>query len=177
MAKINFSDLKLEVKESISEVKVGDNTIWVRNWLPMQLKEDFFNYVIQNSLDPTTNTFSPLRTEVYFAIAACQYYGQIEFTEEELTTKILDTYDALDSNGIIQNVIDNIDADELVFMQDGIEKICNAIETYSNSFAGQMSVMTSDADSFNKSVEELTNKIKNREGLELLEEIHALESK
>lgn len=177
MAKINFSDLKLEVKENISEVQIGDNAIWVRNWLPMHFKEDFFNYVIQNSLDPTTNTFSPLRTEVYFAIAACQYYGQIEFTEEELTAKILDTYDALDSNGIIQLVIDNIDADELVFMQDGVEKICNAIETYANSFVGQISSMTSDTDTLNEKLDDLMSKVKNREGIELLEEIRSLETK
>ena len=177
MAKINFSDLKLEVKENISEVQIGDNTIWVRSWLPMKEKEEFFDFIITNSIDVNTKTCSPLRVEVYFAIAACKYYGQIEFTDEELSTELLEIYDKLDINGVIQRVIDAIDTDELEFMQNCTNDLCESIERYYNSFAGQLSAMSKEADVFNNEVQSLVDKIKNREGLELLEEINSLESK
>lgn len=168
---MNLNDLGLEFK--LSEPKTftcGDETIGVVQYLPIDEKANLIKYVIDWSLDDNTGCFSPIRVEVFFSIALCKWYASMEFepTAEMPFSKI---YDILETNHIIETVMDNIPEDELNFLQDLVNDTIKDVARYNNSAAGIIQAMNANAEGLNGQISSILEKIKNSEGLEQLSAI------
>lgn len=144
-----------------------DKVIRVRQYLPIDDKIELINYVVDNSLDNTTGCFSPIRTNVFFSIGVLRQYCGINFGDENVSS----IYDLLEESGIIDIVMEAIPQDEMKYMEDLLNATTADISRYNNSAAGIIRSMSGDADSLGTSLDDILQKIKNREGLEVLSEI------
>lgn len=167
MAGINFKDLKLETNIDFSNIKFGDIELNIRNYLTTREKAKLIQFVVEGALDDNTGCFSPLRVDVYFSIAICGWYAGIIFDEED-AKNIESVYDALDSNGVLQCIINAIPSEEFNFIQDLVNNTIEDIAKYNSSAAGIIKNMTVDADGLGSQIENILEKVKNGEGLETL---------
>lgn len=163
---IMFSDLDLKLNDACTLVRFKDIDITVLQYLPIEEKIEFLQYVVNSSLDDTTGCFSPIRVEVYFGLAICKWYTDIEFDDDNISKN----YDLLDSSGLLSLIMRAIPQEELEFMSDLVEQTVADICRYNNSAAGIIYNITSksDADNLSKQIQEIMDKVNNKEGLELL---------
>lgn len=170
MAKISFNKLGLKYNDEVSTVQINDVDIIVKKYLSVNQKADFIEFVLGNAIDEKTGQFSPLRIEVYFAIGLLKYYADISFTEKQMAD-IAKTYDILESNGAIDIVTDAIPSTEYDFMTSLVSDTAKDLSNFNSSFAGMLSMMSSDASNLDSQINDILKKVKDKEGLELLDEI------
>lgn len=174
MSKIAFSKLKLKLPIDTVEVVIGEGdsaiTLEVKQYLPQNEKAELIQYVITNSLDDTTGCFSPIRLETYFSLAIAKWYGQITFTDKQLSDAAK-TYDLLESNEVFDKIMCAIPSAEYKFLNAAVNDTANDIARFNNSFAGMITAMSGDASAMDSQLTEIFEKIKNKEGLEELSAI------
>jgi len=165
----NFKDLKLETKVPIAKLKINDAIeLDVRTYLPMQDKIALVTYVVDHAIDENTGRFSPLRIGLFFDLAVAFYYGGISFEDD---VNALDAYDALETNGVLDSIVNAIPSEEYDAIKSLVEETAKDIADYNSSFAGILRIASSEAGGLGEKTEELLTKVKNREGLEILDEI------
>ncbi len=165
---MNFVELGLELQSKENEVKIGEELILrVRDYLPINEKASFIEYVAVNALDDNTGCFSPLRVELYFALAICHFYAGIEFED----VNPAEVYDLLETNEVVSSIMQAIPRDEINFLQELVEETIRDMARYNSSAAGVIQGMSSNASSLDTEINEILGKITNAEGLELLSEI------
>ena len=137
------------------------------NYLPVDEKAEFIQFIVNHALDDMTGCCSPVRIEVYFSIAVCKWYANITFTEKQMT-EISKTYDLLEENGVIDQIISTIPEDEIEFMKELVNDTVSDIARYNSSAAGIIQAMTANAGGLDSQITEILDKIKNGENLETL---------
>lgn len=168
MKEIAFNTLGIQPNIKVEKINFNDTImIEVCNYLPISEKTKLLQFVVDGALDETTGTFSPLRVEVYFAIAVCRWYAGITFTEEDLVN-VAAVYDALDTNGVINAIMAAIPEEEMMFIRALVEETIEDIARYNSSAAGIIQNMSSDASGLDTQLNQILDKIKNSEGLEQL---------
>ena len=168
---ITFSKLGLKTINDTETILINNNEVKVKQYLPQSDKVDLLVYVFDNSIDSNNFTFSPIRVETYFSIAVVKYYTDITFTKTQLEDNILKTYDLLESNGVIAQVFEAIPQEEMSFLRDCLQSTMKDVTTYNNSFAGMIDIITRNTQDGDKKLSELIEKVKNKEGIEVLSEI------
>lgn len=155
---MKFKDMGLEARYSTQEVKINDTiTLTVRDYLPTDEKTQFVQYVVNSALDSTTGCFSPMRVEVYFNLALCHWYAGIEF---ESLDDAGNTYDALETNGVIEAIRNAIDKTEMTYMEDLVTETTKDIARYNSSILGILRVMSSDTTGLNSQIDNIISQIK-----------------
>lgn len=168
MAKVTFSKLGLKAKKETTSLKLTDDVILeIRDYLPIDEKSEFIQFIVNHALDQMTGCFSPVRVEVYFSVAVCKWYANIAFTDKQMMD-ISKTYDLLEENGVIDQIISTIPEDEIEFMKELVNDTVNDITRYNSSAAGIIQAMTTNASGLDTQITEILDKIKNGENLETL---------
>lgn len=167
MKEIAFNQLNIQPCIETQCIYCGDTAIEVQSYLPIDDKTKLLQFVVNGALDEITGTFSPLRVEVYFAIAVCRWYAGISFTEEDMVN-VAQVYDALDTNGLIEDILDAIPEGELVFIKNLVEETVADIARYNTSAAGIIQSMSNSATGLDEQITTILEQIKNGEGLEQL---------
>ena len=166
---MNFKDLKLTPKVSFTDVKIGeDSVLKVANYLPIKDKGNLITFVVDMALDVTTGCFSPVRVETYFALAICRWYGDMVFDDDDIQINVALTYDTLETNGIIDAIMNAIPKDELEFIQDLVKDTISDIARYNSSAAGIIQMMNQNASQLDTQITNILDSIKNGENLETL---------
>lgn len=166
--KMTFSKLGLKSKKEVSTCKLNDDiTLEIRNYLPIDEKTQFIQFIVDHALDEATGCFSPIRVEVYFSIAVCKWYAGISFTEKQLN-EVSKTYDLLEENRIIDAIYPCIPEDEIEFMKSLVNDTINDIARYNSSAAGIIQSMSNNAGGLDSQITDILEKIKNGEGMETL---------
>ena len=166
--KMTFTKLGLKAKKITTNCQLNDDiTLEIRNYLPIDEKSEFIQFIVNHALDQTTGCFSPVRVEVYFSIAVCKWYANIAFTDKQMAD-ISKTYDLLEENGVIDEIMSYIPKDEIEFMRDLANDTIDDIARYNSSAAGIIEAMTANAGGLDTQITEILNKIKNEENLETL---------
>ncbi len=160
-----FGKLGLKSKKDVKEIKIGDTQILVRQYLPIDEKTKFIQFVVDNALDENTGCFSPIRVEVYFSIGICKWYANITFTDKQMKD-ISKTYDLLEENKVIDLITSAIDKNEIQYMNELINDTVKDISRYNSSAAGIIQMISSSTGDLDKQVTDILEKIKNGEGLE-----------
>ena len=168
---MNYSDLGLDIEIKEVEVEVaGGKKLNVLTYLPIREKTEMLQFIVNNVIDPKTGCASPIRTEIYFSIAVCHWYGGIDFSNEDMAN-ISDVYDALELNKVIQTIIDYVPYDEINFMRDLAEETVADVARYNSSAAGIVQSMADSSGSLDAQLSDIIQKVKSREGLEMLDMI------
>lgn len=166
---IAFDDLKLKLNTDLVDIKWSEDVIIsVRQYLPIEEKEELIRYVVNAALDDKTGCFSPLRLEVYFCLAVCKWYTDIAI---EPLSDAGQLYDLLDSSGLMSQIMSNISKEELDFVKDLVTETTNDIARYNNSAAGIIQNLSNSTEGLDNQLSEVIEKIKNSEGLETLSAI------
>ena len=166
---MNFKDLKLTPKVSFTDIKIGeDSVLKVANYLPIEDKGNLITFVVDMALDTTTGCFSPVRVETYFALAICRWYGDMIFDDDDIQINVALTYDTLETNGIIDAIMNAIPKDELEFIQDLVKDTISDIAKYNSSAAGIIQMMNQNASQLDTQITNILDSIKNGENLETL---------
>lgn len=165
---MNFIDMNLTPEIKTIDCKINDDiTLNVKQFLPTEDKVKFIEFVVNGALDEETGCFSPIRTEVYYEIALCRFYADIEFSEEDLE-HITTVCDILETNHVIDSIERCLYLDEINYMRDLVDKTVEDIARYNSSAAGIIRSMSTDASGLGDQITEILGQIKNAEGIEQL---------
>ena len=167
MAKISFTKLnKIKSMDPITTT-IGDQTVEVEQYLPLEKKVDLITSVIEQSGNGEEGFFNIVKLEAYYIIEMIKAYTNISFTEKQLedTTKL---YDAIRLNDVWAGVEDAIPEAEREYVWNNILALAKEITTYNNSVLGILKAVSNDRDNLNFDVSEIMNQLKDPEAISLL---------
>lgn len=142
MAKVTFASLKLKRNDDVNTFTLGDKEIEVKKYLPFQDKYDIIMNALENSL--VGEIYNDIKLGMYLELYIIYGYTNITFTEKQKENEE-NLYDILASNGVIEQVMKTMEADELNFIYDAIENIKEDYMDYKLSITGMVDkVMSGD---------------------------------
>ena len=132
MAKVSYANLKLKVDQRVETFDFGGQSIEVKQYLPIEDKYDLIMIALQKAEED--GIYNPVKIQLYFELYVVYMYSNISFTDKqkEEPSKI---YDALMSNGIIDQVIELIPDSEYQYLYTMIESLAADLQEY-NARAG-----------------------------------------
>ena len=130
MAKVSFASMKLKVDDSVKIINIGEKEIEVKQYLPIEDKNNLCEIALQNASAGTI--FNPLLAEVYFSTYIVIEYTNLNFTDNQ-KADILKLFDILDSNNIINKVIEAIPQKEYEVLVNSFEEMMCNIKYYMSS--------------------------------------------
>lgn len=169
MAKLAFTKLGLKVNDGIKTIEFNEQSIEVKQYLPVNEKLEVIAEVLNNSADDN-NFANPVKVDVYTAIAMLEAYTNISFTEKqkENVTKL---YDAVVSTGFYDRVIEAIPYDEINSLIVAISDTIDAFYRYRNSVVGILENISSDYSNLNLDASAIQQKLADPENMELLRSV------
>ena len=169
MAKLGFTKLGLKQNNEIQYIEFNEQTIEVKQYLPVEEKLELITKVLELSHD--SNNFSnPVKVSVYTTLEIIEKYTNVNFTEKqkENPTKL---YDLLVGNGFAAAVIKAIPEPEYDEILTGIKQTIKSVYKYQNSVLGILDSITTDYSNLNLDADEIRKKIGDPENLALLKDI------
>lgn len=172
MAKVTFNKLNLTKNTEIKNIDINENTIEVKQYLPVEEKLELISYIANMAHDEDYNFSNPVKVEVFAGIGIIKYYTNITFTEKQLEnpSKI---YDLLNSNNVINNVIAAIPSNEYDEIRTGIEDTIKSIYQYQNSALGILDTIGQDYSDLNLEADTINEKLSNPDNMKLLRDVLA----
>ena len=169
MAKVSFTKLGLKVNQDIKNIEFNEQTIEVKQYLPVNDKLELIGNVI-NSAHDENNFSNPVKVSVFTTLEIMYAYTNINFTDKqkEDPTKL---YDMLISSGLVAEVINAIPESEYHEVLCGISDSIDAIYTYRNSVMGILENISTDYSNLDLDATNIQEKIANVENITLLKDI------
>lgn len=169
MAKVSLTKLGLKINQDIKTIEFNEQTIEVKQYLPVNDKLELISNVINASHDE--NNFSnPVKVSVFTTLEIMYSYTNINFTDKqkEDPTKL---YDMLISSGLVAAVINAIPEAEYHEVLRGISDSIDAIYTYRNSVLGILESVSADYSQLNLDAEEIQKKLGDPNNMAFLKEV------
>ena len=170
MAKVPFTKLKCKINENEIPVQVGEETIAVKQYLPIQDKLGLIGRVVEFAHEQDNNFSNPVKAGVYRDLEIIFAYTNISFTDKQ-KEDLPKLYDMLYSSGVIKIVIDNIPEDEYLEIVWGVKDSIDAIYKYQNSVLGILDTISTDYSALDLDASEIQKKIADPQNLELLKNV------
>ena len=126
---MKFSELNLQINNDIKTIEVNGNKISIKQYLPAAEKNLILASAIENANGDVLNTFA---LDAYFHLFIVLKYTDIEFDDD---MNLLDAYDILESNGIINQVISAMNSAEYKDLRDHLIELQNIYSNYNNSIS------------------------------------------
>ena len=169
MAKVSFTKLGLKVNQEIKTIEFNEQTIEVKQYLPVNDKLALISNVINASADDY-NFANPVKLEVFLALEIMSNYTNINFTEKqkEDSAKL---YDLVCSCGLLDMVIEAIPDEEYNELYNGIQLSVKSIYDYQNSVLGILNTISQDYSNFNLDASEIQKKLADPDNMALLKDI------
>lgn len=169
MAKLAFTKLGLKVNDEIKTIEFNEQTIEVKQYLPVNEKLKVIAEVLNSSADDN-NFANPVKADVYATIAIIEAYTNIAFTEKqkENTPKL---YDAIISSGLYANILAVMPHEEINAMIVAINDTIEAFYRYHNSVLGILEAVTQDYSNLNLDATNIQSKLADPENMALLREV------
>lgn len=169
MAKVSLTKLGLKVNQDIKTIEFNEQTIEVKQYLPVNDKLELISNVI-NSAHDENNFANPVKVSVFTTLEIVYAYTNINFTEKqkEDPTKL---YDMLISSGLICEIINAIPEAEYHEILCGVSDSIDAIYTYRNSIMGVFEAITTDYSDMNLDATNIYNKLADPENMDLIKQV------
>ena len=133
MNKVTYAGLKLKVNTDTKTFDFNENKIEVLQYLPIEDKYSLINIALQNAKEG--NIYNQVKLEAYFNLYIVMMYTNITFTDKQ-KEDLLKLYDCLESNGIINSVIENMAEGEYDQLYQYLVDTMNDSLHYNNTTAG-----------------------------------------
>lgn len=169
MAKVGFTKLGLKVNQDVNYIEFNEQSIEVKQYLPVNDKLELISNVINSSVD-NNNFANPVKISVFSTLEIFYAYTNINFTEKqkEDPTKL---YDMLISSGLVAAVANAIPEAEYHEIMRGIADSINAVYTYRNSVMGILESISQDYSGLDFDATAIQSKIADPENMALLKEV------
>lgn len=165
MAKVAYSKLKLKVdSDHFVPVQIGEVSLGVRQYLPVQEKLALISRVIELAHDLENNYSNPVKVEIYTVIETIKAYTDLAFTDKQLED-IPKLYDQFISSGAWDIICKAIPETEYATIQWGVTSCIESIYKYRNSVLGVLDTIGQDYSDMNFDLDAINEKIKNPEVL------------
>ena len=133
MAKVSFGTLKLKKQEATTTIKIADKDIEVLNYLPIEDKYDLIQATLQQSVEGIG--FNEILIEMNFYLNVVFLYSNISFTETQKEDRYK-LYDILESNGVINEIVNAIPVQEFKSLMDSFDLEKKRVGRENRSSAG-----------------------------------------
>ena len=130
---VDFNSLELKFNNQVKPIDVNGKKIEVQQYLPVEEKLSLVSVSLQRSLE--SGVYNSIKKDIFFHLNLIFMYTNILFTEEERKDPFV-LYDKLDSNNIINKVVDVIPDTEYDFLVKSMEEQEAALIKYQTSVAG-----------------------------------------
>ena len=172
MAKIAFSKLGL-TKDKLDEfqtVEFNDQTVEVKQYLPIAEKAELISRVLNNSVDDDAGYYNNLKLDMWLALEIVYAYSNISFTEKQKSDP-MKLYDLLSSNKLLNLIIGLVPESEFYYLTKVTHELATAIYTYRNSALGILDSIGRDYSNLNLDATEIQKKLADSENLTLLKNV------
>lgn len=130
--KVSYANLKSKIKDIEKEDKTFDfmgEEIKVLSYLPIEKKYDLIMITCQKALED--DIYNPLKLDMYFHLHLVYMYTNISFTDKQKEDE-MKIYDTLKDSGLLDKILDVIEASEYDELYSYIEEI-SKLKTESKS--------------------------------------------
>lgn len=169
MAKISMTKLGLTKNNQVKEVSFNNQTIEVKQYLPVEEKLNMISDIINSSVDENS-FYNPGRLHIYQVVNIIMAYTNISFTDKQ-KEDIYKLYDLLAGSGLATTIINAIPADEYEFILQGTDETIKSIYSYRNSVMGILDNISADYSNLELDVNKMHQEIGNKENLTFLREV------
>ena len=169
MTKVAFSKLGLKKKEDTKIVKINDQEITVKQYLPVNDKLGLISRVLNQAADD--NNFSnPVKLDVFTNLEIVFSYTNISFTEKQKEDPVK-LYDLMDANGVFDEVIAAIPSVEYQTILDGVQESSDAVYAYRNSVLGILESVSQDYANLDLDANKIQKELADPKNMELLKNV------
>lgn len=168
MAKISFTKLGLKKNEEIKSIKINEQTIEVKQFLPFQDKINMYAEILNNCQDDN-NFLNEAKFNLWLDLEIIFNYTNISFTENQKINYVK-TYDLLKGNGVIAAVTAAMSETELSDIKYEAYSIAKNVYDYRNSAYGILDAMKTDYTDLDFDAQKIQNEIADPENLKLLKD-------
>ncbi len=168
MAKVALNKLNLKPNIENKEILWNEQSIEIKQYLPIEDKLDLISTIINKSLDDNSY-YNSARIEIFIKLETIMAYSNISFTEKQ-KENIFKLYD-LFSGDLGDEIINTIPESERNFIISITYQIIEGIYKYKNSIMGIMDVLASDYSDLDFNATEIQKKIGDPQNLELLKSV------
>lgn len=169
MAKISFTKLGLKKNTNLITLIWNDQTIEIKEYLPIAEKIAVVERIINQSLD-TNNFANPMRIHINTALEIVFAYTNINFTDKQKEDRLV-LYDLLTGSGLIQAIYDKMASSEYTTLITAVEEIIEEIYRYKNSALGILQNISEDYDNLNLDINQLQKNLSNKDNIEFLQTV------
>ena len=136
MAKTTYAGMKLKVNTQPKEIDFNGNQFEVLQYLPIEDKYDLIMVALQKCYEE--GIYNPIKKDMYFHLYLVYMYTDISFTDKQKEDEEK-LYNALESNGVITEVIKNIPEEEYNKLFEYMDELIEERMRYSLSSAAMIS--------------------------------------
>ena len=156
MAKISLTKLnKIKSLEPI-DIKIGEETISVVQYLPLEKKLTVIQNIIQQAGNNEEGFYNIVKLTVFYTIEMLRAYTNISFTEKQLEEP-QKLYDIIVLNDIWDTVKQSIPEDEVNYIWENTCALAREITDYNHSALGILKLAKEDYSDLELDVNDLTN--------------------
>ena len=170
MAKISLTKLnKIKSLEPI-DIKIGEETISVVQYLPLEKKLAIMQNIIEQAGNNEEGFYNIVKLTVFYTIEMLRAYTNILFTEKQLEEP-QKLYDIIVLNNIWETVKDSIPEKERDYVWDNTCALAREITDYNHSALGILKMVRADYGETDFNIASIMENIKDPETLGLMKEI------
>lgn len=156
MAKVSFTKLnKIKSLEPI-DVQLGEETISVVQYLPLEKKLAVMQNIIEQAGNNEEGFYNIVKLTVFYTIEMLRAYTNISFTEKQLEDP-QKLYDIIVLNKIWDTVKQSIPEDEVNYIWENTCALAREITDYNHSALGILKLAKEDYGDLELDVNDLTN--------------------
>ena len=170
MVKVSLTKLnKIKSLDPI-DIKIGEETISVVQYLPLEKKLAIMQNIIEQAGNNEEGFYNIVKLTVFYTIEMLRVYTNISFTEKQLEDP-QKLYDIIVLNNIWETVKDSIPEKERDYIWDNTCALAREITEYNHSALGILNLLSNDYDNLSLDTTDMVNKLSNVDNLKMLREI------
>ena len=170
MAKVPFTKLKCKINEDSIPLQIGEETIAVKQYLPIQEKLELIGRVVMFAHEQDQNYSNPVKANVYTELEMVFAYTNISFTDKQ-KEDLPKLYDMLKSSGVIDEMIKALPESEVNAILSGVWCSIDSIYKYQNSVLGLLDTIKTDYSNLDLDIEKLKENITDPEVLTFVKDM------
>ena len=154
---VDFSTLNLNIKNDVKTISINNQEIEVKQYLSLEDTNNLFAAAAQAATQGSV--FNPVAYDAFFHLYLVMFITNIKFSDEDLEN-LPELYDKLVSNGVIDVIVEYMDAELyndlleaamefrniLITYQTSVAKVIDTIEQYAPNTAERISKELNDFD-------------------------------
>lgn len=172
MAKISYNKLGITKDElnKVQTVEYNDQTIEVKQYLPIAEKSELITRILNNSVDENTGYYNLLKLDMNLGLEIVYAYSNISFTEKQKEDP-MKLYDMLNASKVLNLIIGLVPDGEFYYLNKTTHEMANNIVAYRNSVMGIMEAISADYSNLDLDATDIQKKLNDPDNMALLKDV------